>query len=102
MMPVSSEERVLVLSLADTAAVRALAQGQALVGVGTADEVRAARRAFADLENVMFVPGSRDEIPWQPAWFTLIVDPQGGPATEAMLRALAEGGRIVSGSQAAP
>ena len=85
------------LSLAETGGIRALTNGEALVGVGTAEQVRAARREFADLDNVMFVTGSRDEIPWQAGWFTLIVDAEGGAATEAMRRVLAEGGRIVTG-----
>ena len=97
MIEVSSEERVLVLSLANTSWIRNLARGHTLVGVGTAAQVRAARQEFADLDNVMFVSGSRDEIPWQTQWFTLIVDGDGGAATEAMQRALAEGGRIVTG-----
>ena len=94
---VSETERVLVLSLADTSGIRALASGKALVGVGSAEQVCAARREFADLDNVMFVRGSRDEIPWQTQWFALIVDADGGAATEAMLRVLAPGGRIVAG-----
>ena len=90
-------DRILVLSLAETGGIRALANGEALVGVGSAEQVRAARREFADLENVMFVTGSRHEIPWQARWFTLIVDHEGGAVTDAMRRVLAEGGRIVTG-----
>lgn len=97
MIGVTSMDRVLVLSLADTSGIRALTSGEALVGVGSAEEIRAARREFADLDNVMFVTGSRDEIPWQTQWFTLIVDAEGGAATEEMLRVLAPGGRIVAG-----
>jgi hypothetical protein len=97
MIEISASDRVLVLSFREPGAVRMLTRGEALVGVGTAEEVRAARREFADLDNVMFVTGSRDEIPWQARWFTLIVDAEGGAATEAMLRVLAEGGRIVTG-----
>ena len=97
MIEITSTERVLVLALANTAGLRELARGEALVGVGTGEQVRAARREFADLENVMFVTGSREEIPWQEHWFTLIVDAEGGAVTAAMHRALADGGRIVSG-----
>lgn len=99
MIEVSSTERVLILSLAETSGIRKLAQGEVLVGVGTAEQVRTARREFADLDNVMFVTGSRDEIPWQARWFTLIVDAPGEPPTVAMLQALAEDGRIVTADQ---
>lgn len=98
MIVAAPTDRVLVLSLAGTSGIRALALSQALVGIGTSEQVRAARREFADLENVMFAVGSRDEIPWREHWFTLIVDTEGGPVTEAMQRALAEGGRIETGS----
>lgn len=97
MIEVFPVDRVLVLLLAETSGIRALAQGHALVGVGTAEQVRAARREFADLNNVMFVTGSRDEIPWRAHWFTLIVDAEGGAVTEAMERMLAAGGRVVTG-----
>jgi hypothetical protein len=102
MIEISSTERVLVLSLANTAGLRDLARGEALVGLGSGEQVRAARRELSDLENVMFVAGSREEIPWQEHWFTLIVDAGGGAVTAAMERALADGGRIVTGSYAAP
>ncbi|HEY3440093.1 MAG TPA: hypothetical protein VGK29_05055 [Paludibaculum sp.] len=98
MIEISSTERVLVLSLANTTGLRELARGAALVGVGTGEYVRAARRELSDLDNVMFVTGSREEIPWQDHWFTLIVDAEGGPVTGAMQRALAEGGRIETGA----
>lgn len=97
MIEISSTERVLVLSLANIAGLRELARGEALVGLGTGEHVRAARREFSDLDNVMFVTGSREEIPWQEHWFTLIIDAEGGVATAAMERALADGGRIVNG-----
>jgi len=96
MIEVSSLDRVLVLSLDEMGGIRALTIAQALVGMGSAEQVRAARREFADLENVMFAVGSRTEIPWQEHWFTLIVDRDGGTPTEAMLRVLADGGRIVT------
>jgi ABC-type Fe3+ transport system substrate-binding protein len=65
-LSISAEDRVLVTSLADRAHLRALAAGRVLVGLGTDDEVRAARRELADLDNVMFVVGGRADIPWQP------------------------------------
>lgn len=98
MIEASPTDRVLVLSLDGTSGIRALAQAQALVGIGSSEQVRAARREFADLENVMFAVGSRHEIPWREHWFTLIVDTEGGPVTESIQRALAEGGRIETGA----
>ena len=102
MIEVSPLDRVLVLPLDERGGIRALARGEALVGMGTLEQVRAARRELADLENVMFAVGSRSDIPWQEHWFTLIVDREGGAATEAMMRVLAEGGRILTDVQGLP
>ena len=96
MIDITPTDRVLVMSLENTTEIRALARGQALVGIGTGEQVRAARREFADLDNVIFAVGSRDEIPWRPHWFTLIVDTEAGAVTDAIRRALAENGRIVT------
>ncbi|MGJ5817405.1 hypothetical protein [Paludibaculum fermentans] len=93
---VTPDDRVLVLCLQDTAPLRDLAKAYALVGMGTAEQVQAARRALADLTNVMFVQGNREEIPWQDRWFTLILVDGDPEPTQAMTRVLAEGGRIVS------
>lgn len=88
------EDRVLVLCLSDTTPLRDLAKAHALVGMGTAEQVQAARRALADLTNVMFVQGDRNDIPWQDRWFTLILVDSDPEPTPAMTRVLAEGGRI--------
>lgn len=66
-----------------------------VTGVGTAEQVRAARRRFAGVENAMFTAGSRDEIPWAEGRFTLIVDDAGSEPTREMMRVLAPGGRVV-------
>ncbi|MBI5283409.1 MAG: hypothetical protein HY858_17145 [Candidatus Solibacter usitatus] len=97
-MPVSvtSEDRVLLTSLRDRTHLPALAAGHLLVGLGTGEEVRAARREMAAHDNVMFIAGHRDDIPWRPAWFTLIVDPGGGEQSSAIERSLAPSGRIVT------
>ncbi len=90
-----NQERIAVLGLSDTSGLReAAARAFLVVGIGDEDQVRAARRAFADLDNVMFTEGSRDEIPWQNGNFTRIVDQEGGEATLEMHRVLAPGGRI--------
>lgn len=73
----------------------ALPEG-ALVGLGTEDEVRAARRECAALDNVMFVVGSRAGIPWQESWFDLILDADPLSPTAEMLRVLAPEGRILT------
>ena len=45
-----------------------------VVGMDISDEmVRLARRATSDLENVLCVVGSVDEIPWQPHFFNRVV-----------------------------
>ena len=94
---ISADDRVLLLALADTSRLRVWARAHMLVGLGSDDEVRVARRQFADLDNVMFVVGDRTAIPWQQHFFTVIVDADGGEPTPAMLRCLTENGRIVAG-----
>jgi SAM-dependent methyltransferase len=74
---------------------RLLSQG-ALVGLGTEDQVRAARRECAAFDNVMFVVGHRAGIPWQERWFDLIIDADPLAATSEMVRVLVPGGRIVT------
>lgn len=73
----------------------ALAEG-ALVGLGSDEEVRAARRECAACDNVMFVVGSRAEIPWQELWFDVIVDDHPHSPTAEMLRVLVPEGRILT------
>ena len=74
--------------------------GDSVTGVGTLEQVRAARRRFSDVENAMFTPGSRDEIPWAEGRFTLIVDGTGAEPTREMMRVLAAGGRVVRDPEA--
>jgi len=88
---------VLLTSLAVMEGLRELAlavRDGALVGLGTRDEVFAARRLCADLDHVMFVEGSREEIPWAEAWFDLVLDEQPEAPTREMLRVLKPGGRV--------
>lgn len=84
------------LCLGDTALLRELAKAYALVGMGAPEAVQAARRALADLANVMFVQGNRNDIPWQDRWFTLILVEGDLESTPEMARVLAEGGRIAA------
>lgn len=91
--------RVLLTSLGGAAPLRKLAKavrGGVLVGLGGRDEVWEARRLCADFDHVMFIEGSREEIPWAGAWFDVIVDEQPEAPTPEMLRVLRPEGRIVA------
>jgi len=94
-------DRALVLGLAHCSSARlrewavALTDGF-LVGIGEDDAVHRARRELSDLENVMFTPGSRAEIPWKEVFFTAILDAEGGEETTEMRRVLRGDGRIYS------
>jgi hypothetical protein len=71
------DDRVLLLGIPDprviAEAAARLSQG-VLVALGEEERVREARRAARDLHNVMFVPGTPDEIPWDDGFFTRVVD----------------------------
>lgn len=89
--------RVLLTSIAAASSLRGLALAVpegALVGLGNREEVAEARRTCADLDYVLFVEGSRDEIPWVDAWFDVILDFAPDAPTPEMLRVLKPGGRI--------
>ncbi|MBI4892670.1 MAG: hypothetical protein HY821_18745 [Acidobacteria bacterium] len=92
------DDRVLVTSLEDASSLQrwaALLTSGALVGLGTLDQVRAARRLCASFDNVMFIEGGRQEIPWQEAWFTLILDSKPEDPTPEMARVLAPQGQVL-------
>jgi hypothetical protein len=77
----SSGDKVLYLGIPAPAVVREIAArltGGILVAIGDADEVRTSRREFCDLLNVMFVPGTPDEIPWQDGFFSRVIDTRDG------------------------
>src|SRR5690242_13927079 len=77
----ASDDKVLYLGIPDAATVRAAAARLSrgiLVAMDGAAKVREARREFRDLSNVMFVPGTPDEIPWQDAFFTRVIDTHDG------------------------
>ena len=71
-------------------------RGGILVGLGDAGAIRTVRRELADCENVLFTPGSRQEIPWRDGFFTVIVDAEGETETIEMRRVLDHSGRIYS------
>lgn len=90
-------ERVLVVGLCRREHIARWAEAALLLaGVSeNEDEIRAARREFASLDNVMFSPGNRHEIPWRDGWFTTIIDAEGGEPSPEMMRVLAPGGGIL-------
>jgi len=95
------DDRVLVLDAADYGAARLREWAQLLtrgmmVGLGDADAIRTARRELADCENVMFIQGSRDGIPWRDGFFSVVVDAAGGPPPDEVRRVLHPSGRIYS------
>ena len=63
-----------------------------LVGMGSDEEVRAARRSLADLDNCMFIQTPEDGvIPWRDGFFSRIVTAERTAETE---RVLASAGNI--------
>ena len=95
------DDRVLVLQPESYSAsllrewARALTGG-VLVGLGAPGTIGTVRRELADCENVLFVRGSREEIPWRDDFFTVIVDTPGGTDTPEIRRVLHPSGRIYS------
>jgi hypothetical protein len=76
----SQHDRVLFLTCPEDAFLRALAtrlSGGLVVVLGSDDETSQGRRQFADLDNVMFVAASAEDIPWQDSFFTQVLDPRG-------------------------
>lgn len=104
-MEVKPGDRVLFLTIPDKPlAVRLSAQVEhgILVGIGTREEIAEARRAMVEIENIMFVPATPDEIPWQDGFFNWILDPRGTcestPLAEREIaRVLAPGGMVERG-----
>lgn len=96
---IEAADRVLVvgLGLASRAHLPTWARAcSLLVGIGDSHDVLAARRECAHLDNVMFAPGDRHEIPWRDAYFTVIIDTESAEPSPAMLRVLAPEGRVTS------
>ncbi len=92
-----SSDRVLLTSLGCGARLRELAlavREGALVGLGRREEVWEARRLCAEFDHVMFIEGSRSEIPWAEEWFDVIVDGTPETPTPEMLRVLRRDGKV--------
>ncbi len=78
-LEIRPDDRILLLGIPEPDFLRNIA-GQAVrgvvVGLGTDDAVREARRLSSDVHNVMLVPAPTEEIPWQDQFFTLAIDPE--------------------------
>ena len=97
MIELKPDDRVLILTITGLAYLQDLASrvpDGLLVGIGSPDEVAAARRALASSENAMFNAASPEEIPWRDAYFTVVVSsqPQSPLAEKEIRRVLAPGG----------
>jgi hypothetical protein len=68
--------------------------GSIIVLAGGQDELPRLRRIYAEWENIMASPGSREDIPWAEGRFTLIVDEAPDRPAAEMIRVLAPGGRM--------
>jgi ubiquinone/menaquinone biosynthesis C-methylase UbiE len=95
-LSLSPNDRVLHYPCGDGALCRqiaALVPLGVVIGLDSDDNVRAARVASRDVDNVMFVPCDGHEIPWKEDVFShVIVGNQDLPLRE-IVRVLAEGGR---------
>lgn len=99
------DERILDLGCGDGWACRMLAplcpEG-AIVGIDVSDEmVSLARQKSTDFDNLLFAPGSAEEIPWAEDYFTSLISVESAyfwPSLEAaareMFRVMAFGGRF--------
>jgi hypothetical protein len=75
------DDQVLYLGIPDSAVIRDAASQLTrgvLVVIDDGERVRASRREFRDLTNVMFVPGTPGEIPWRDGFFTRVIDTRQG------------------------
>ncbi len=71
------DERILILGIPEPATVSALAGSLPeglLVAIGEDSAVREARKSAQQFDNVMFVPGEPDELPWRDGFFTRVID----------------------------
>ena len=102
MIEVGPRERVLHLGFGDGAGTcefaRRAREGMAL-GVDPSEErVGLARKLAVEIENVMFVLGAPEEVPWQEGFFSLVVcdatTPNWTRAAREIFRVTAGSGRV--------
>ena len=105
LMEVQLNDRILHLGFGDGAVTRKLARlavNGVVLGVDVSDNlVWQARKLLADIENVMFVPGSPEEIPWQEDFFSAVLSttppwPDPPRAAREIHRVTAPGGRLLA------
>jgi ubiquinone/menaquinone biosynthesis C-methylase UbiE len=97
-------DRVLFLGIPGIAVLERLSarvEHGVVVCIGEREEVWQARTAAVHLENVMFVPASPDEIPWQDGYFNFVVRltamPEESPlVAREIARVLAGGGALTT------
>ncbi len=100
-----ANDRILVLGIGDGSLARQLARRVAdglVLGVDPSDDaVRQARRQSVELDNVMFVLGSAQEIPWREDFFSLLVadaatleGAEPAVAVREIIRVMARTGRV--------
>jgi hypothetical protein len=98
-LDVRSNDRFLLLSIPQPSFIAQLAArlpAGLIVGLGPDEEVRAARCELREVDNVMLVPASPDDIPWQDGFFTKAIDlvgrwPQPERAARELARVLVPG-----------
>ena len=100
MLDLSPTDRVLVFPSGDGTLCRELAARVPLglvVGLDPSDEnVRTARVAARDIDNIMFVCADLSEIPWNAHFFSVALIPESTTDRKEVERVMAEGGRVVA------
>ena len=93
-----SDDRVLLLKIPAVESLAALGRilsHGVLVALGTRGEVDLARQSLLEFDNVMFVEGDSEHIPWRDSYFSKVVAPPGSSPTAEVARVLAPGGTIL-------
>jgi len=93
--PFAEDSRILFLSSPSDTELRSLFQELSnglIVVLGTQELVAQNRKFYSKIENVMFVPATAEDIPWQDAFFDEVLDPQG--LWQSSSQASAEAARV--------